>query len=45
MLRSLTKKQLKKFLEKSSSLANAEEEADQIEKTVEEEKEMAELDK
>lgn len=45
MLRSLTKKQLNKFLKKSSSLEDAEREANQIEETVEEEKEMAELDK
>lgn len=45
MLRTLTKKQLKKFLKQTSSVADTDKDAADMEETVEKEKEMAELDK
>lgn len=45
MLRTLTKKQLNRFLKKSSPITGVEQDASEIEETVEEEKELAKLDK
>lgn len=45
MMRTLTKKQLQKFLKKSSSFTGVEQDAAEIEETAEVEKQMAELDK